>query len=157
MEQELNKRIFGQPELTKAVADFLYYHALRQLHPELPQRPLLISGPSGSGKTEVWRVASRLYSDTLCSTFPLDESAYLDSIYSPYSRVSQIQSILKRYGTALSDVVSQEELHELIATAKTNKTGVRAGRKPSAGCHSGAGSFLCPAGCVLKNLNQIFL
>lgn len=273
VEQELNERIFGQPELTKAVADFLYYHALRQLHPELPQRPLLISGPSGSGKTEVWRVASRLYSDTFsiqiidgsslscegwagnykldtyvssemangilvvdefdklvrpkhnskgdnvsldiqseflklmegeyhilqnkkqtgktsqqmgfvlvgafeelreeaesrccpqahigfstpcptpvpsavrftdedfihygimpeivgriatkCSTLPLDESAYMDTIYSPYSRVSQIQNILKRYGTAFSDTISEEELHELISTAKTNKTGVR--------------------------------
>ena len=61
IEEELNKRIIGQPQLTKAVADFLYYHALRQLHPELPPRPLMISGPSGSGKTEVWRVAEKLY------------------------------------------------------------------------------------------------
>ena len=53
MEQALNEQVIGQPALTKAVADFLYYHALRQLHPELPQRPLLIAGPSGSGKTEV--------------------------------------------------------------------------------------------------------
>lgn len=61
IEAELNETVIGQPELTKAVADFLYYHALRQLHPQLPQRPLLIAGPSGSGKTEVWRVAARLY------------------------------------------------------------------------------------------------
>lgn len=37
---------------------------LRQQHPSLPQRPLLIAGPSGSGKTEVWRVAKKLYGDT---------------------------------------------------------------------------------------------
>lgn len=61
IEAELNKRVIGQPQLVKGVADFLYYHALRQVHPQLPQRPLLISGPSGSGKTEVWRVASKLY------------------------------------------------------------------------------------------------
>ncbi len=61
IEQELNQRVIGQPALTKAVADFLYYHALRQQHPQLPQRPLLIAGPSGSGKTEVWRVANALY------------------------------------------------------------------------------------------------
>lgn len=65
LEKELNEQIIGQPELTRAVADFLYYHVLRQLHPELPQRPLLISGPSGNGKTEAWRVASRLYGDLL--------------------------------------------------------------------------------------------
>ena len=41
IEQELNLQIIGQPQLTKAVADFLYYHALRQQHPALPQRPLL--------------------------------------------------------------------------------------------------------------------
>lgn len=61
IEQELNQRVIGQPALTKAVADFLYYHALRQQHPQLPQRPLLIAGPSGSGKTEVWRAANALY------------------------------------------------------------------------------------------------
>ena len=63
IENELNAQIIGQPELTKAVADFLYYHALRQLHPDLPQRPLMISGPSGNGKTEVWRAAQRLYGE----------------------------------------------------------------------------------------------
>ena len=61
IEKELNKFVLGQPELTRAVADFLYYHALRQTCPELPQRPLLIAGPSGSGKTEVWRTAKKLY------------------------------------------------------------------------------------------------
>lgn len=61
IEAELNQAVIGQPELTRAVAGFLYYHALRQLHPQLPQRPLLISGPSGSGKTEVWRTVSKLY------------------------------------------------------------------------------------------------
>lgn len=63
IENELNEHIIGQPDLTKAVADFLYYHALRQLHPQLPQRPLMICGPSGSGKTEVWRVALQLYGE----------------------------------------------------------------------------------------------
>lgn len=63
IEEALNKFVLGQPELTRAVADFLYYHALRQTCPELPQRPLLIAGPSGSGKTEVWRTAKKLYGD----------------------------------------------------------------------------------------------
>lgn len=61
IEQALNQVIIGQPALTEAVASFLYYHALRQIHPQLPQRPLLIAGPSGSGKTEVWRAAGKLY------------------------------------------------------------------------------------------------
>lgn len=63
LEAQLSEKLIGQPALSKAVADFLYYHALRQLHPELPQRPLMISGPSGSGKTEIWRVAKELYGD----------------------------------------------------------------------------------------------
>lgn len=63
----LAELVLGQPELTKAVADFLYYHALRQRHPDLPPRPLLIAGPSGSGKTEVWRAVDKLYG----STFPI--------------------------------------------------------------------------------------
>lgn len=61
IEQTLNEHIMGQEEMTAAVADFLYYHALRQLHPQLPPRPLLITGPSGCGKTEVWRKVSALY------------------------------------------------------------------------------------------------
>lgn len=63
IEQALNRRIMGQEAMTAAVADFLYYHALRFLHPQLPPRPLLISGPSGCGKTEVWRQVSQLYGD----------------------------------------------------------------------------------------------
>ena len=61
IQKELEEQVIGQQDLTCAVADFLYYHALRLQHPQLPQRPLLIAGPSGSGKTEVWRVASKLY------------------------------------------------------------------------------------------------
>ena len=61
IEQSLNERIMGQEAMTAAVADFLYYHGLRLLHPQLPPRPMLISGPSGCGKTEVWRKVSELY------------------------------------------------------------------------------------------------
>lgn len=69
IEAELNEYIIDQPELTKAVADFLYYQALRNNFPALPSRPMLIAGPSGSGKTEVWRVAKKLYSDVFKITF----------------------------------------------------------------------------------------
>lgn len=278
IEQELNKRVIGQPELTKAVSDFLYYHALRQLHPELPQRPLLISGPSGSGKTEVWRVASKLYGSTFrikiidgsnltcegwagnykidtfmdaamvdggilvvdefdkltkpkhsssgdnvaldiqaeflkliegeyivtekkkqtnltskkmgfvlvgafeslrdqkeakrsstlhhigfctnradtqcpeeacpkltdedfiaygilpevvgristkCATLPLSDRAYLDIIRGTYSRVSLLEQVLKEYGIDVSNVISNAEIREMVATSKSNRTGVR--------------------------------
>ena len=60
---ELDEYIIDQPELTKAVSDFLYYQALKNNFPELPSRPMLIAGPSGSGKTEVWRVAKKLYKE----------------------------------------------------------------------------------------------
>jgi ATP-dependent Clp protease ATP-binding subunit ClpX len=55
--------VIGQPELTTAAADFLYYHAMRQVNQELPLRPMIISGPSGSGKTEVWRAIKQLYGE----------------------------------------------------------------------------------------------
>ena len=61
VEKKLNEYVVGQPELVKAVADFLYYHALRQLYPQLPVRNLLIAGSSGSGKTEVFRRAKELF------------------------------------------------------------------------------------------------
>ena len=57
----LNAHVMGQEAMTAAVADFLYYHGLRFLHPQLPPRPLLVTGPSGCGKTEVWRKVSELF------------------------------------------------------------------------------------------------
>lgn len=272
IQQELDRQVIGQSELTRAVADFLYYHALRQKHPQLPQRPLLIAGPSGSGKTEVWRVASKLYGHVFqiqimdgsnlscdgwsgnyklstfvtaklaqggilvvdefdklvtpkftsggdnvalqmqseflklfegehhvtenkrqtditskmmgfvlvgafeelrqrkdrakenrsigfcsqtaaetasvdftdedfitygimpeivgriavkCATRPLDENAYMDIIRGSYSRVAVIEGVLRQYGIQVADVISQEQLREMIATSKTNRTGVR--------------------------------
>lgn len=65
IEDKLNERIIGQPTLTKDVADFIYYHVLRQVNPNLPPRPIIISGMSGSGKTEVWRVAQRVFGDII--------------------------------------------------------------------------------------------
>lgn len=272
IQQELDRYIIGQEELTRAVGDFLYYHALRQKHPELPQRPLMIAGPSGSGKTEVWRIAKKLYGKTFqiqvvdgssmscegwsgnyklntfvtpmmagggilvvdefdklatprfsssgdnvshqmqaeflklfegeyivtenkrqtsytsktmgfvlvgafeelrqrkerskerraigfgsveetivtsraltdedyiafgimpevvgriavkVSTNPLDEDAYLNIICNRHSRVSVIENVLRRYGIRFADVISQEELRELIRASQTNRTGVR--------------------------------
>lgn len=274
IQQKLDEYVIGQPELTRAVADFLYYHALRQLHPDLPQRPLLISGPSGSGKTEVWRVVRQLYGhlfhvrimdgsslscegwsgnyklntyidasmvnggilvvdefDKLtkprhssrgdnvsldiqseflklmegeycvteqrkqtnmtsrkmgfvmvgafeslraekqghqlrqqksigfctqqatlpvgeeltdddfiaygilpeivgriavkCMSHPLPDSAYLDILHGPHSRVTQLTQVLGTYGIGVSDVISKEALLELVSSSKSNHTGVR--------------------------------
>lgn len=274
MQKELSEYVIGQQELTRAVADFLYYHILRQVHPSLPQRPLMICGPSGSGKTEVWRVARRLYGhlfpikivdgsnlscegwsgnykvDTYidasmveggilvvdefdkltkpkhsssgdnvsldiqseflklvegeyqvtekrkqtkmtsqkmgfvlvgafeslraqkaqgsaprvqpigfctetvappaseeltdedfiaygilpelvgriavkCASKPLPDSAYLDIIRGPHSRVAQLEQVLRFYGINVSEVISAEELTELVRTSKCNHTGVR--------------------------------
>lgn len=276
IERALNEMVIGQPELTAAVADFLYYHALRQLHPELPMRPLLISGPSGSGKTEVWRAAKKLYGNIFpikiadgsnltcdgwagnyklstyitgdllgggilvvdefdkmarpkhsskgdnvsldmqseflkllegeymltsrkqetrqtsrlmgivligafedirngakkeeptvapigfcsaapatpaavptggftdeelisyglmpeivgriavrCTTRFLNDNAYLEIIRGPHSRVAQIGTVLAKYGITVSDIISDRELLEMVATSKSNRTGVR--------------------------------
>lgn len=274
LQRELDEYVIGQSDLTRAVADFLYYHALRQLHPHLPQRPLLISGPSGSGKTEVWRVVRQLFgylfpvriidgsnlscegwsgnykldtyidatmvgggilvvdefdkltkpkrsssgdnisldiqseflkliegeyrvtekrkqtdmtsekmgfvlvgafeslraqkqgqdapqvhpigfcaqqkvqpvSEALtdedfiaygilpeivgriaikCASQPLPDSAYLDIIQGPHSRVSQLAGVLRSYGIQVGDVITPEVLQELVASSKSNHTGVR--------------------------------
>ena len=61
LEAKLNNCVIGQSELVKAVADFLYYHVLRCVHPELPVRNLLIAGSSGSGKTEVFRCVREMF------------------------------------------------------------------------------------------------
>lgn len=275
IQQELDEYVIGQSALTRAVADFLYYHALRQAHPQLPQRPLMITGPSGSGKTEVWRVANKLYGhlfpirivdgsnltcegwsgnykletyidattveggilvvdefDKLtkprhssggdnvsldmqseflkliegeyrltekrkatnmtsqkmgfvlvgafeslrarkkhqaapqvnpigfctqraaqpasvggltdedfiaygimpeivgriaikCASEPLPDSAYVDIIQGPHSRVAQLSQVLRGYGIEAEDVISRQELLELVASSKSNQTGVR--------------------------------
>lgn len=65
IENELKKYVIGQDNLVQQVALFVYYHILRQVKPELHNRPMLISGPSGSGKTEVWRVVKKIYKDYL--------------------------------------------------------------------------------------------
>ena len=61
IQRALDSRVLGQPEVTAAVADFLHYHVLRQVCPQLKPRPILISGPSGCGKTEVFRAAEELF------------------------------------------------------------------------------------------------
>lgn len=63
IESMINEYIIGQPELVKAVADFLFYHMLRVAHPELPMRNLLIAGSSGTGKTEVFRCIQKLFTE----------------------------------------------------------------------------------------------
>lgn len=65
IEAELSEYVIGQQELVRAVADFVYYHVMRRMHPELPVRNLLIAGGSGTGKTEVFRWVSKLYGDVI--------------------------------------------------------------------------------------------
>lgn len=65
IQRALDSRVLGQPAVTAAVADFLHYHVLRQVCPQLKPRPILISGPSGCGKTEVFRAAGELFRDYL--------------------------------------------------------------------------------------------
>lgn len=65
IQRALNSRVIGQPDVTAAVADFIHYHVLRQVCPQLKPRPILIAGPSGCGKTEVFRAAAELFRDSL--------------------------------------------------------------------------------------------
>ncbi len=66
IEEKLSEYVIGQQELVRAVADFVYYHVMRRMHPELPVRNLLVAGGSGTGKTEVFRWVSKLYGEVLC-------------------------------------------------------------------------------------------
>lgn len=65
IEAQLSEYVIGQQELVRAVADFVYYHVMRRMHPELPVRNLLVAGGSGTGKTEVFRWVSKLYGDVV--------------------------------------------------------------------------------------------
>ena len=65
IEAELSEYVIGQQDLVRSVADFVYYHVMRRMHPELPVRNLLVAGGSGTGKTEVFRWVSKLYGDTI--------------------------------------------------------------------------------------------
>ena len=60
-----------------------------------------------------------------CATKPLDDEAYWDIIRGPHSRVAAIEQVLKQYGTQVTDVISHEELRQMVATSKSNRTGVR--------------------------------
>ncbi len=103
IEEELNQRVIGQPELTQTVADFLYYHALRQLNPELPQRPMIIAGPSGSGKTEVWRAAEALYGN--CFRVKVIDASRLtsDGWKGDYKLCTLIDSAIQDGGILIAD------------------------------------------------------
>jgi ATP-dependent Clp protease ATP-binding subunit ClpX len=60
-----------------------------------------------------------------CATKPLSDEAYMDIIRGPHSRVAAIEQVLKQYGTEVADVISKEELRQMVATSKSNRTGVR--------------------------------
>ena len=62
---------------------------------------------------------------TRCATKPLDDQAYLNIIRSSHSRVAAIEKVLMQYGIQTSDVISLEELRDLISKSKSNRTGVR--------------------------------
>ena len=67
----------------------------------------------------VGRIASK------CNVVELNEKAYMEIIRGPHSRVSLIEKVLRQYGVAVEDVLSNEELGALIAASKSNRTGVR--------------------------------
>ena len=60
-----------------------------------------------------------------CATKPLNDEAYWDIIRGPHSRVAAIEQVLKQYGTQVTDVISHEELRQMVATSRSNRTGVR--------------------------------
>lgn len=59
------------------------------------------------------------------TTNQLKDDEYIQIIYNPYSRVSMIINIFKEYGVDLGNMVSEDEMRELIARSKSNRTGVR--------------------------------
>ena len=99
----LDEEVIGQKELTAAAADFLYYHVLRQLHPELPQRPLLITGPSGSGKTEVWRVIEKRFGDFVKIRIMDGSNLSCEGWSGNYKLESYIDSTLAKGGILVVD------------------------------------------------------
>ena len=49
----------------------------------------------------------------------------MNIIRSSHSRVAAIEKVLMQYGIQTSDVISLEELRDLISKSKSNRTGVR--------------------------------
>ena len=50
---------------------------------------------------------------------------YIKIIKNEHSRVALITQIMKTYNIDMSDIISEEEMRELIKNSKSNKTGVR--------------------------------
>ena len=59
------------------------------------------------------------------NTRDLTEEDYLAIIRSPHSRVATLLQVLEDYGVASAEVLSDDEIRDLIATSKTNHTGFR--------------------------------
>ena len=60
-----------------------------------------------------------------CTTNQLSDDEYIKIIKNEHSRVALITQIMKTYNIDMSDIISEEEMRELIKSSKSNKTGVR--------------------------------
>lgn len=67
----------------------------------------------------VGRIASK------CNTRHLSDDDYVAIIKNEHSRFSKIAKVLQGYGVDISDLVSDDEIKELIKRSKENRTGVR--------------------------------
>lgn len=112
---DLKKYVIGQDEMVKSVAEYIYYHMLRQLRPELKTRPLLIAGPSGSGKTEIWRAAKKLYKDYF-KVHVVDGTTFTQEGYKGDRKLSSYL-----LSVAEKDILVVDEFDKLAAPSYTSQ------------------------------------
>lgn len=62
---------------------------------------------------------------TKCETKTLSDGDYIRIIKSPHSRVSNLLLVLNIYNKDFNSIIHDDELQEMIAISKANKTGVR--------------------------------
>jgi ATP-dependent Clp protease ATP-binding subunit ClpB len=79
LQDELNKRVVGQPEATKVVAEAIQRSRAGMSDPMRPIATLAFLGPTGVGKTELCKTLARFLFDSEESMIRIDMSEYMES------------------------------------------------------------------------------
>ncbi len=79
LQDELNKRVVGQPEATKVVAEAIQRSRAGISDPMRPIATLAFLGPTGVGKTELCKTLARFLFDSEESMIRIDMSEYMES------------------------------------------------------------------------------
>lgn len=79
LQQELSKRVIGQDEATKVVAEAIQRSRAGMSDPSKPIATLAFLGPTGVGKTELCKTLARYLFDSEDAMVRIDMSEYMES------------------------------------------------------------------------------